>query len=339
MTRVVVRAPGRVNLIGDHTDYTGGLVLPMAIDRWTVIECAPRPGRIELASTDEPAPASVPLPVDVEPSSIEPRWARYVAAMARELHATTGIEGSVSTTIPIGSGLSSSAALLVATALALGADPEPVALAMAARRAEHAATGVPTGIMDQLCIASANAGHATLIDCHSLEVRHLPVPDGVSVVVRFVAPRTLEGSAYADRVAECARAEAEIGPLRLATPADVASISDPLVRRRARHVVTENARVRAFAEAMAGGRFAEAGDLMVEGHRSLADDFDTSTRAMDGAVESLSSLPGVFGARMTGGGFGGCVVALCEAGADVPGWVVRPTGRAYRTDDTVNDHS
>ena len=339
MTRIVVRAPGRVNLIGDHTDYTDGLVLPMAIDRWTVIEGSPLAGRIELSSADEPAPASVPLPVGVEPSSIEPRWARYVAAMARELRATAGIEGSVSTTIPIGSGLSSSAALLVATALALGADPEPVALAMAARRAEHAATGVPTGIMDQLCIASATEGHATLIDCHSLEVRHLPVPSEVSVVVRFVAPRTLEGSAYADRVAECARAEAEIGPLRLATPADVVSIADPLVRRRARHVVTENARVRAFAEALSSGRFAEAGDLMVEGHRSLAADFGTSTSEMDGAVEALSSLPGVHGARMTGGGFGGCVVALCEAGAPVPGWVVRPTGRAYRTDDTVNDHS
>jgi hypothetical protein len=130
----IARAPGRVNLIGDHTDYTGGLVLPMAIDRWTVIEGRPCDGRIDLDSSDEPAPASVPLPVAVDPSSIEPRWARYVAAMARELGSTVGIEGSVTTTIPIGSGLSSSAALLVATALALGADPEPTALAMAASR-------------------------------------------------------------------------------------------------------------------------------------------------------------------------------------------------------------
>ena len=339
MTHVVVRAPGRVNLIGDHTDYTGGLVLPMAIDRWTVIEGRACEGRIQLTSDDDSAPASVPLPVSVDPSSIEPHWARYVAAMARELGSTVGIEGSVTTTIPIGSGLSSSAALLVATALALGADPEPTMLAMAARRAEYTATGVPTGIMDQLCIASATEGHATLIDCHSLEIRHLPVPPDVSVVVRFVAPRTLEGSAYADRVAECARAESEIGPLRLATPADVDSIADPVVRRRARHVVNENARVRAFAEALTDGRFADAGTLMLDGHRSLAEDFGTSTREMDDAVTSLASLPGVFGARMTGGGFGGCVVALCEAGASVPGWVVRPSGRAYRTDDTVNDHS
>lgn len=339
MTRVVVRAPGRVNLIGDHTDYTGGLVLPMAIDRWTVIEGHLCDGRIDLVSSDEPAPASVPLPVDVDPSSFEPRWARYVAAMARELGSTVGVEGSVTTTIPIGSGLSSSAALLVATALALGADPEPTSLAMAARRAEFAATGVPTGIMDQLCIASATEGHATLIDCHSMEVRHLPVPPEVSVVVRFVAPRTLEGSAYADRVAECARAEAAIGPLRLAAPSDAESIADPVVRRRARHVVTENARVRAFAEALTDGRFADAGTLMLDGHRSLAEDFGTSTPGMDDAVAALASLPGVFGARMTGGGFGGCVVALCESGASVPGWVVRPTGRAYRTDDTVNDHS
>lgn len=339
MTRVAVHAPGRVNLIGDHTDYTGGLVLPMAIDRWTVIEGRTNPGRVELASADEPSPASFDLPVDVDPSTIEPRWARYVAAMARELGASVGVSGSVSTTIPIGSGLSSSAALLVAVGLALGADPEPRALAMAARRAEFAATGVPTGIMDQLCIASATEGHATLIDCHSLEVRHLPVPREVAIVVRFVAPRTLEGSAYADRVAECARAEAEIGPLRLASLSDVESIGDPLVRRRARHVVTENGRVTAFAAALADGRLADAGAIMFEGHRSLSEDFGTSTAEMDAAVAELASLPGVFGARMTGGGFGGCVVALCESGASVPGWIVRPAGRAYRTDDTVNDHS
>jgi len=339
VTRLVVRAPGRVNLIGDHTDYTDGLVLPMAIDRWTVIEGRAAPGRVALTSADGSGRAQFSVPMDDEPSSIEPRWARYVAAMARELGATVGMTGTIHTTIPLGSGLSSSAALLVATALALGADPEPRTLAMAARRAEFAATGVPTGIMDPLCIASAHEGHATVIDCHTLEIRHLPMPAEASVVVRFVTPRTLEGSAYADRVAECARAESEIGPLRLATAADSAALADPILRRRARHVISENARVTLFADAIAGGRLAEAGEIMVEGHRSLAEDFDTSTPAMDEAVLELTSTPGVYGARMTGGGFGGCVVALCEAGADVPGWVVRPASRAHRTDDTVNDHS
>ena len=169
--RIVARAPGRVNLIGDHTDYTGGLVFPMAIDRWTEIDGSPA-DRIRLVSDDEPEPVDIPADVvaaDVE--HVEPRWGRFVAAVAAELRSGRGFDGHVSTTIPVGAGLSSSAALEVAVALALGFDGTPIELAQLARRAEHAATGVPTGIMDQLCIASAQHGHATLIDCRTLE-RH-----------------------------------------------------------------------------------------------------------------------------------------------------------------------
>ena len=183
--------------------------------------------------------------------------------------------------------------------------------------------GMPCGIMDQLCIAAGREGHATQIDCRSLEVRHVPVPDSVKVVVRFVASRTLEGSEYATRVRECAAAEAEVGPLRDAALRDLSAIGDETVRRRAIHVVSENARVESFAMALSSYDYGLAGEIMLEGHRSLAENFATSTPVMDRAVAELADTPGVYGARMTGGGFGGCVVALCDPEARVDGWVVR----------------
>ena len=300
-------APGRVNLIGDHTDYTGGLVFPMAIDRSTVIEFR-ESDVISLASSD------------VEGDD----WLRYVEAVRRLVPGARSVAGRVSTTIPIGAGLSSSAALEVASALALGFQGSVTELAVLCRQAEHDATGVPCGIMDQLCIASAREGHGTLIDCRTLEVTHVPLPDGIEFVVRFVAARTLQGSEYSDRVAECAAAEREIGPLRDAAPDDVGTLRDPVVRARARHVVTENARVTQFVAALRAGDYATAGEVMVLAHRSLAADFAVSTPVMDAAVDGLLATPGVIGARMTGGGFGGCVVAMCERGADVEGWKVRP---------------
>ena len=318
-----MHAPGRVNLIGDHTDYTGGLVFPMAIDRGTTIEFVRGGSTIELRSDAEDAAIRIGLPVDGDPSEVTPRWGSYVAAMARELGATTGIEGTVTSTIPAGAGLSSSAALECAVGLALGFEGSPVELALAAQRAEHAATGVPTGIMDQLCIAAAARGTATMIDCATLEVTHVAVPDDVDVVVRFIAHRTLVGSAYADRVAECRAAEHVLGPLRSTDLAAIETASlDDRVRRRARHVVSENQRVVEFASALAAGDYRTAGALMTDSHRSLADDFETSTPTMDRAVADMVASPGVFGARMTGGGFGGCVVAICEPGALTDGWVV-----------------
>ena len=324
-----VHAPGRVNLIGDHTDYTGGLVFPMAIDRGTTIEFETGGSTIELRSDAEDEPICIDLPVTGDPATVTPRWGTYVAAMAHELGAVTGITGRVTSTIPAGAGLSSSAALECAAGLALGFDGSPDDLALAAQRAEHAATGVPTGIMDQLCIAAARRGHATMIDCHTREVTHIAVPDDLDIVVRFVAHRTLVGSAYADRVAECRAAENALGPLRSTSPAAVAAADlDDVVRRRARHVVTENQRVVDFAAALDRGDYRTAGSLMIESHRSLASDFETSTPTMDRAVEELIDSPGVFGARMTGGGFGGCVVALCEPGALSDGWVVEASDGA-----------
>ena len=323
-----VVAPGRVNLIGEHTDYTGGLVFPMAIDRWTSIDYDVADSGIVLDSADEDGTVSIALgqPFD---AAMTPSWGRYVGAVASLMNSPRSISGRINTTIPVGAGLSSSAALEIAVALALGCELPSSELAQLTQRAEHVATGVPTGIMDQLCIASARGGHGTMIDCRTLEVTHVPIPTDVKIVVRFIAHRTLVGSAYADRVAQCAAAESIIGPLRDASLADVASITDATIASRARHVISENARVVSFASALAGGDYSTAGDIMSDCHRSLAEDFATSNDQMNAAVQDMRAIPGVFGARMTGGGFGGCIVALCEPDAVIDGWHVKPVSAAH----------
>jgi galactokinase len=323
-----VVAPGRVNLIGEHTDYTGGLVFPMAIDRWTTIDYDVLGSGIVLDSADEDGTVSISQgqPFD---AAMTPSWGRYVGAVASLLDSPRGISGHVTTTIPVGAGLSSSAALEIAVALALGSELPSSELAQLTQRAEHVATGVPTGIMDQLCIASAREGHGTMIDCRTLEVTHVPIPTDVKIVVRFIAHRTLVGSAYADRVAQCAAAESIIGPLRDASLADVAAITDATIASRARHVISENTRVISFASALASGDYSTAGEIMSDCHRSLAEDFAISNDQMNAAVQDMRAIPGVFGARMTGGGFGGCIVALCEPDAVVDGWHVKPVTAAH----------
>jgi galactokinase len=323
-----VIAPGRVNLIGEHTDYTGGLVFPMAIDRWTTIDYDVTGSGIVLDSADADGTVSIALGKSFD-AAMTPSWGKYVGAVASLLDSPRGVSGHVSTTIPVGAGLSSSAALEIAVALALGSDLPSSELAQLTRRAEHIATGVPTGIMDQLCIASARDGHGTMIDCRTLEVQHVPIPTDVKIVVRFIAHRTLVGSAYADRVAQCAAAESIIGPLRDASLADITSITDATIASRARHVISENARVVSFASALAGGDYSTAGDIMSDCHRSLAEDFATSNDQMNAAVQDMRAIPGVFGARMTGGGFGGCIVALCEPDAVIDGWHVKPVSAAH----------
>ena len=325
--RFHVRVPGRVNLIGEHTDYTGGLALPMAIDRWTEITGHRTPS-VSLTSADEAEAVDFALPI-TDVAAVRPRWGRYVAAVAAELgQQAHGVTGHITTTVPVGAGLSSSAALEIAAALAMGFEGSPQELAQLCRRAEHVASGVPCGIMDQLSIAAAVEGHALLIDCHTLATTAVAMPAEIDIVVQFIAHRTLAGSEYADRVNECAAAEAEIGPLRLATEADCRAITDPMIRHRALHVVQENERVRQFCVALKDGDVTQLGALLIEGHHSLGDLFSVSTPVMDAAVETLCALPGVYGARMTGGGFGGCVVALCEPGTLTDGWLVRPVGAA-----------
>lgn len=326
-TNIHVLAPGRVNLIGDHTDYTGGLVLPMAIDRYTEIRGTRTGDRVQLTSFDEVLPVDVPLVIE-RPQDIEPAWGKYVAGVVSEMDNPHGFHGHVTTDIPIGAGLSSSAALEVAVALALGFTGTPLELAQLCQRAENRASGVPSGIMDQLAIAAGIAGHALMIDCGELTVEPVAIPRGVEIVVQFIEHRTLIGSPYADRVAECAEAERLIGPLRHTTIAKAKTIADPVIRARAMHVTSENRRVVDFADAIANGDLREAGRLMVQSHTSLREWYRTSTRSMDAAVAEVCATPGVFGARMTGGGFGGCLVALTEPGALLSGWVVRAVGGA-----------
>jgi len=322
VTELHVIAPGRVNLIGDHTDYTGGLVLPMAIDRYTDIVGVRGGDRVRFTSFDEPEPVDLPLHID-RPQDASPAWAKYVAGVVAELAHPAGFAGHVTTDIPIGAGLSSSAALEVAVALALGCEGTPLEIAQLCQRAENRASGVPTGIMDQLAITAGVRDHALLIDCGELTVTPVAVPRNVEIIVQFITHRTLVGSPYAQRVAECGAAEATIGPLRHATPAQARTIDDPVVRMRALHVTSENQRVRDFAAALDAGDLVSAGRLMVDSHESLRLLYDTSTPVMDQAVAALCATPGVYGARMTGGGFGGCVVALTEPGALSAGWVVR----------------
>jgi galactokinase len=328
--KVLARAPGRVNLIGDHTDYTGGLVLPMAIDRWTVVEMEPGLPWLELVSADDDDPVMLPVDEPVDPARLPPGWVRYVAGVLAVVRPEVGGIGFVRTDIPIGAGLSSSAALEVAVALALGFRGSALDLALACQQAEQIASGVPCGIMDQLASAAGVEGSALLIDCTKLSVSPVPVPDSAAVwVVDSGTRRQLTTSFYGVRRVQCEEAEVLIGPLRDATLADAETIAHDDLRRRARHVVTENQRVRDFASALGDGRLADAGALMVESHRSLRDDFDVSTRELDSLVDALQATPGVYGARLTGAGFGGCVVALAAPDVEIAdGWRVRASAGA-----------
>ena len=330
---ITALAPGRVNIIGDHTDYTGGLVLPMAIHLATTIQGVRGGAEVRLRSADEPDEAVVPIDV-ADPTEIEPMWGRYVAGVVKALGPRSGFTGTVTTTVPIGAGLSSSAAFEVALALALGAEGSPLELAQLCQRAENEATGVPTGIMDQLASAAGVEGSALLIDCHALSVEPVTLPSELGVVVVHSGqPRTLATSAYTERALQLREAEATVGPLRLiSTVADLAPIKDRTVFRRARHVVTENSRVRQFVSALrtlSGPELhQELAALMAASQRSLHDDFENSTPAVEACIERLLSIPGVVAARMTGGGWGGCIVALTHPGALKEGWVVEPSSGA-----------
>jgi galactokinase len=331
-------APGRVNLIGDHTDYSGGLVLPMAIDRGTSVVLHPGGERIVLISEAEDEPAIVNLDPP-EPSTITPPWARYIAGVASVVRPAQGGTGRVTTTLPVGAGLSSSAALEVAAALALGFEGTPLALAQACQEAEHRASGVPCGIMDQLISVAGVVGHALLINCTSLATTPIRLPPDIEVfVVHSGESRTLVGSAYAERRRQVTDAAAILGaPLGSLSVLAVERLANPVLRRRARHVIDESSRVLAFVDAVRHGDVTEAGQLMNASHASLRDDFEVSTPALDSLVEVLQGTNGVLGARLTGAGFGGCAVALARPGTSVrfgQGWTVRASaGATINTDD------
>lgn len=313
-------------------------MLPMAIELGTTVAGRRGGDRVLLRSAEVDGACDLPLDID-DPAAVEPSWARYVAGVVAELRPSAGFEGRVSTTVPIGSGLSSSAALEVSVALALGASSEdPVDLAQLCQRAEQRASGVPCGIMDQLASTAGVPGQALRVDCTTLEVRPVPVPAGLDVlVVDSQQPRELAGSAYAERAAACTAAARIVGPLPQATLADLGQIQDPVVRRRARHVVTECQRVDATCAALASSDREGLKTLMAASHASLRDDFEVSTDLLDLLVARLVEVPGVIGARLTGAGFGGCVVALASAGTELPddmrSWRVHPSAGARQLAD------
>jgi galactokinase len=334
-----VRGPGRVNLIGDHTDYNRGLALPFAIDLGVTAELTPSAAQ-ELVVTSKEFDETVTIPLDLpggpeDLSGMSPDWARLVGAMVALARPDSGGTVVIDSDLPIGSGLSSSAALCVALAELFGVTSDPAGVARLCQEAEHRC-GIPVGAMDPLVCAGGKRGFALLIEFDSLTYREVPIPDGVdTVVVHSGLPRTLASSWYALRVAECEAAAARIGPLGAAAPSDLAGLRDPLLRRRARHVVSECRRVRECAAALSAGDLAAAGALMIESHQSLADDFEVSTPELDALVKMLVGLPGTFGARMTGAGFGGCVVALCQPGAIDPSSLGTPAWRVEASDGTV----
>ncbi len=321
---LVVRAPGRVNLIGEHTDYNDGFVLPMAIDRAVYIALRPRPDRqLLIHSLDFDNPAAIDL--DNLQRGNE-GWVEYVKGVAWVLaqagYALTGWEGVVAGDVPIGAGLSSSAALEIALARAFAAVGgwawEPAAMARLGQRVENEWVGVNSGIMDQMIVASGQAGHALLIDCRSLETEPVPLPAGTAVVVMDTNTRRgLVDSAYNERRQQCEAAARFFGvpALRDVNPAEFAAHAaelDPLLRRRAGHVVSENERVLQAVQAMREQDATMLGRLMNASHESLRDDFEVSSPALDALVNCARRHPACYGARMTGAGFGGCAVALVQ---------------------------
>jgi len=334
-------APGRANLMGEHTDYNGGFVLPFALGQVTAVAAAPRADRrLVLCSRQQPGLVVDAALDDLAPGAI-PGWGAYPGGVAWALRAAgrkvPGASIAIDSDVPAGAGLSSSAALECATALALtelggsGLVPRPE-LAAIARRAENEFVGVPSGIMDQSASLLGRAGHALLLDCRSLESCQVPFDPGSAgarlVLIDTRATHALTGGEYARRRAECEEAARLLGvpSLRAVTdPAVVDRLADPVLRRRARHVVTDDNRVLQVVALLrdparlsgeGGEVYREIGRLLTQAHESLRDDFEVSWPEADAAVAAAVGA-GAFGARMIGGGFGGSVLVLDGPGSRV----------------------
>jgi galactokinase len=325
----VWQAPGRVNLIGEHTDYNDGLVLPIALPRRIVVAAAARDdGVLRLRSGQDDAVVEVAL-ADLSPGSVD-GWAAYPAGAAWALreagHAVGGADVLVDSDLPTGAGLSSSAALLCAMSTALldlaSIAVPPQDVARLAQRAENAYVGAPVGLMDQMASMCCTAGHALFFDVRSLSLSQVPfdpAAEGLRLLVVDVrAPHRLVDSEYAARRASCEEAAAVLGVPSLREVTDLAaaleSLPDETLRKRVRHVVTEIARVSDAVELMRAGRLRDVGPLFTASHASMRDDFEITVPELDVAVDTVLAA-GVLGARMTGGGFGGCIIALVEAPA------------------------
>ncbi|XXT97470.1 galactokinase [Sorangium sp. So ce834] len=324
--QVVAEAPGRVNLIGEHTDYSGGYVLPTAIPQTTRVEIAPRgDGLIHVATMNVNRGAQRWFRVGEE--SRGGIWLDYVQGITAVLRGRgapiSGFDARIESSVPLGSGLSSSASLLVALARAvramLGLSIDDVEIARIAHAAEHDFVGAPVGTMDQMAASLADEHTALFLDTRTLAFERIPLPAEAELLVvnSGVAHQHASGD-YKTRRAECERAAALLGVPQLrdvdaAAEQRIASLPAPL-DRRARHVVTENARVLAAVAALRAGDLGRLGELFDASHRSMRDDFEVSVPAVDALVESARAQPDVFGARLTGGGFGGSIVALVKRG-------------------------
>ena len=315
-------APGRVNLIGEHTDYNGGFVLPTAILQTTRVEMAPSSGRsIRVWSAAFPGR---PVEYELGGESRNGDWSDYVKGMTvvlAPLGLASGFCARIESDVPVGSGLSSSAALEISLGRALRSvfklPLSDVDLARAARRAENEFVGAPVGIMDQMACSLATVSSALFLDTRSLEFENVPIPDAAAVIVidSGIEHRHADGG-YKQRRRECEEAAAALG-VRELRDADEAMIEraglPDLLARRARHVVTENRRVLETVNALRTGDLARAGELFVQSHTSMRDDFQVSVPEIDALVEIATSVQDIYGARLTGGGFGGAIVALASA--------------------------
>lgn len=322
---LAARAPGRVNLIGDHTDYADGLAMPCAIDLYTVAVAAPRgeaSARTRVVST-QPGAAPLVLPYAAQPAPLGD-WGDYLRGVrqgvARTGVALPALDIAVAGNLPVGAGLSSSASLelcfLRLLECAAGLSLPPREGALLCQRAEHEFAGVPCGVLDQFSITFAQAGHAMVLDCRSLEITQTPLGEGAALMlIDSRVSHALSDGGYAGRRAEVsAAAELLGGSLRDAAMVDLGAIADRTLRSRARHVLSETLRVPAFARALAQAQWEQAGRLMLDSHASLRDDFEVSCDELDELV-LLALSAGAYGARMTGGGFGGSVVVLAPAEA------------------------
>ena len=321
----ILRAPGRVNLIGEHTDYNDGFVLPMAIDREMFIAARRRDDRIvrmvALDFDSQRSEFSLDVPIECDSAN---RWSNYVRGVAWALRqrgiVPPGLDLAIQGNVPVGSGLSSSAALEVCAATTFQTfaqfEMSKVDLARLCQQAENQFVGVQSGIMDQFISTLAHAGHALLIDCRDLSYQDAPLPRGATIVVcDTMKRRGLVDSEYNTRRAECEQAARQLGvkALRDASLAQLAQLGDKMPRnvvRRARHIITENARVLQAVVAARQNDLVAFGMLMNESHESLKDDYEVSCAELDTIVEIARSQRGCLGARLTGAGFGGCTVNL-----------------------------
>lgn len=330
---VVVRSPGRVNLVGDHTDYNDGLAMPLAIDRELCMAVGARGDGVVRLWSELDAHTHRHALDTVHAERKWDQWPLYVQAMLRQVPASwlTGFDAVVTSDLAGGAGLASSAALEMAVARAVAAladqPHDPRAAANWGVQAENSWVGVSTGVLDQLAVACGQDGHAMVLDCNDLSIEPVALPGNVEVVILDTgARRTLVGSAYDDRRRACDRAAARLGVVTLRDVDDLGEVEAPLadrvLARRVRHVVTESRRVREVAAALAAGDPESAGAAMSASHASLRDDYDVSGPELDMMAALANDTPGVLGARMTGGGFAGAVVALARPGeVDLAGLV------------------